>query len=201
MIKKCCRFYAGALASQENWLNRMAADGYRLIRTGKLLYEFEECGPGQYQYCVEYIGLKSRESAEDYARFLRECGYTVFFKNINLNWNTGKVVYRPWAEKGGRISSDRTTLNRELLIVEKENDGKPFELHTTYEDKVNYYKQLQKPWFFVFFMTAVMGVIFRFCSLAGFWVWLVFAAVAALELIVSQIELRKLKKQAQSKEW
>ena len=63
MSKKCYRYYGGLLVSQANWLNKMAEKGYRLIRTGKILYEFEECTPGQYQYCVEFIGQKSKESA------------------------------------------------------------------------------------------------------------------------------------------
>ena len=52
-------------------------------------------------------------------------GYSVFYKNINLNYSVGKVRWRPWAEIGGRIATNTTTFNRELLIVEKENDGKP----------------------------------------------------------------------------
>ena len=144
MSKRCYRFYGGLISSQEKWLNEMGERGYRLIRTGKLIYEFEECRPGQYQYCVEFIGQKSKENATDYARFLEDCGYHVFFKNINLNWSVGKVVVRPWAEHDGRIATNNTTFNHELLIVEKENNGKPFELHTTYEDKQNYYKNMRK---------------------------------------------------------
>ena len=135
MSKKCYRFYGGLLVSQEKWLNKMAENGYKLIRTGKLLYEFEQCRPKQYQYCVDFVGQKSKESADDYAQFREDLGYRVFFKNINLDWNVGKVELRPWAEPGGRLAANSTTYNRELLIVEKENDGKPFELHTTYEDK------------------------------------------------------------------
>lgn len=41
MSKKCYRFFGGLLTVQKNWLNKMAEKGYRLIRTGKLLYEFE----------------------------------------------------------------------------------------------------------------------------------------------------------------
>lgn len=119
MSKKCYRYYGGLLVSQANWLNKMAEKGYRLNRTGKMLYEFEECTPGQYQYCVEFIGQRSKESAADYARFLEDVGYRVFFKNINLNWNVGKVVVRPWAEQGGRLATNSTTFNRELLIVER----------------------------------------------------------------------------------
>ena len=36
-------FFGGLLTVQKNWLNKMAEKGYRLIRTGKLLYEFEKC--------------------------------------------------------------------------------------------------------------------------------------------------------------
>lgn len=194
MSKRCYCFYGGMIASQERWLNKMAEEGYRLIRIGKLLYEFAECKPGQYQYCVEYIGQKSNESAADYAGFLEDCGYRVFFKNINLNWSVGKVVVRPWAEQGGRIATNSTTFNRELLIVEKENDGKPFELHTTYEDKLDYYKDMRKPWMFLFIVSAVLGVAMHHL------VWGVFAGISFFTLIVFQLELGILKKQSDIKE-
>ena len=116
-------------------------------------------------------------------------------KNINLNWNVGKVVVRPWAEQGGRIATNRTTFNRELLIVEKKNDGKPFELHTTFEDKVIYYKQLRRPWLYLFLVSAILGIVLRS------WVWAIFAAISVIGLIVYQVELSKLNKQAKSREW
>ena len=194
MSRKCYRFYGGLVASQERWLNKMAENGYRLTRIGKLLYEFEECKPEQYQYCVEFIGQKSMESADDYVRFLEDWGYRVLYKNINLNGNVGKVVARPWAERGARIASNRSTLNRELLIVEKENDGKPFELHTTYEDKLIYYKNMRRPWIFLFIVSVVLGIV-RYQL-----VWGVFAAISLITLILFQFELRKLKKQADIKE-
>ena len=92
MSKKCYRFFGGLLTVQKNWLNKMAEKGYRLIRTGKLLYEFEKCKPGQVQYCVEFIGQKSKANAEDYHDFLEEMGYSVFYKNINLNYSVGKFA-------------------------------------------------------------------------------------------------------------
>ena len=50
----------------------------------KMLYEFEECKPNEVKYCVEFIGEKSKENANDYFLFLEDMGYKVFFKNINL---------------------------------------------------------------------------------------------------------------------
>lgn len=144
MSKKCYRFFGGLLNAQAKWLNKMSEKGYRLVRTGRVLYEFEECSPDEVTYCVEFIGEKSKENATDYAVFLEDMGYKVFFKNINLNYSVGKVRLRPWAEMGGRIATNATTFNRELLIVEKSNDGKPFELHTSYADKEKYYRNLRK---------------------------------------------------------
>lgn len=119
MSKKFYRFFGGLLTAQENWLNKMSEKGYCLIRTGKLLYEFEECEPNQVKYCVEFVEQKSKDNAKDYHDFLEEMGYSVFCKNINLNYSVGKVRWRPWAEKGGCIATNAATFNRELLIVKK----------------------------------------------------------------------------------
>ena len=89
--KKCYHFFGGLLNAQANWLNKMSEKGYRLIRAGKMLYEFEECKPNEVKYCVEFIGEKSKENAKDYSLFLEDMGYKVFFKNINLNYSVGKV--------------------------------------------------------------------------------------------------------------
>ena len=70
MSKKCYRYFGGLLNTQAKWLNKMAEKGYRLVRTGKLLYEFEKCKPDEVTYCVEFIGEKSKESSIDYANFL-----------------------------------------------------------------------------------------------------------------------------------
>ena len=149
MSKKYYRFLGGLLNTQMKWLNNMSKKGYRLIRTEKILYEFEPCRPNQVKYCIDFIGHKSKEEADNYYMFLEDMGYKVFYKNINLNYSIGKIRWRPWAEKGGRLATNATTFNRELLIVEKANDGKPFELHTSYEDKAYYYKNLRNPWLLI----------------------------------------------------
>lgn len=195
MNKKCYRFFGGLMERQAAWLNRMAERGYRLSRTEKLLYEFEPCDPGEYRYQVEFIGQKGRESAQDYARFLQDYGYRVFYKNINLNYSAGKVKWRPWAEPGGRIATGATTLNRELLIVEKKADGKDFELHTTYADRILYYKSIRKPGLFLLLISVLLGIAMRA------WVWGIFAAGALFAVLNCQAELAKLRRQAKSREW
>lgn len=195
MSKKCYRFFGALLTAQSNWLNKMSEKGFRLTRAGKLLYEFEPCAPGQYQYQVEFVADKSKDNTEDYVHFLEDLGYRVLFKNINLNYSFGKVRWRPWAEQGGMISTNKTTFNRELLIVEKINDGKHFELHTTYEDKAEYCRQLQKPWLFLLLAAAIMGIITRT------WIWGIASVASAIVLIVYQIEHMRLQRLSKEKEW
>ncbi len=188
-MEKRYRYFWTLLAAQSHWLNKMADRGLRLSRTEKLLYEFQPCAPGQYRYCVEFVAHLSREKAEDYARFLEDCGYRTWFKNANLNWNVGKVVGRPWAEPGGRLASNATTYNRELLIVEKENDGKPFRFHTALEDQIRYRKAQRRP---ALFLLAVMAPL---AALTRSWPAALFAALALAVLIRHQLALARLKKQ------
>ena len=117
------------------------------------------------------------------------------YKNINLNYSVGKVRLRPWAEKGGRIATNATTFNRELLIVEKDNDGKPFELHTSYEDKENYYRNLRNPWLLILLMFAIFAV--AKCSV----VFGVLALVSLIPVLVYQTQVMQNKREGKTKEW
>lgn len=188
-------FFGSFLSAQEKWLNKMVSQGYRLVRTEKLMYEFEKCKPNEFQYHVEFIGEKSKAHAEEYKRFLEdEMGYRVMYKNINLNYSIGKVRYRPWAEKGGRIATNSTTFNRELLIVEKGNDEKPFELHTSYDDMISYYKTLQKPWLYMLIIFGILGIIMR--AAAG----VIFAAASLVPVLIYNTLISKIKREATTKE-
>lgn len=195
MSKKRYRFYGGMLSAQEKWLNKMAAKGQRLIRTKKLLYEFEACHPGQYQYRIEFVGHKSKTNAADYRAFLEEMGYKVFDKNINLNYSVGKARFRPWADQGGRVATNATTFNRELLIVEKENDNTPFELHTSFEDRANYYGSLRNPWLFLFLLCGLFGIIYRSPVFGAF------SLLALIPALLYQLQVVKARRRAKTEEW
>lgn len=173
----------------------MADQGWRLARTEKLLYEFEECEPGKYRYCVDFVGEKSWSNSKDYRDFLQEMGYRVFYKNLNLDWNVGKVTVRPWAEKGGYIATSPGAYNRELLIVEKENDGRPFELHITYEEKILSMRYLRSRWLSAALIFGVVGAVTIHPGL-------IMAALALLiPAIPYQMELIRLRREAETKEW
>ncbi|MBP5555876.1 MAG: DUF2812 domain-containing protein [Lachnospiraceae bacterium] len=172
------RYYAGFIDAQRNWLNKMASKGYRLVKCGRLFYEFETCEPSEYIYQIEYIGDKSKTDGKDYASFLEDMGYKIFFKNVNLDFDIGNVLWRKLADKGSKFADYQTVMERALLIVEKKNDGTPFELHTTNNDKANYYAKFLIPYFMLFLLFTVIGAI----SLADIKMMLIWYAVALVFL-------------------
>jgi hypothetical protein len=105
-MKKCYRFFGGFLDLQEAWLNRMAQKGYRLVKTGTLVYEFEPAISKEYQYAVEFIAHKSNQRGKEYKCFLEDIGYTVFYKNVNWNYSLGKLRWRPYGEGLGQIATN-----------------------------------------------------------------------------------------------
>ncbi|QSX05530.1 DUF2812 domain-containing protein [Sedimentibacter sp. zth1] len=158
MSKKIVRYFFCFIESQQKWLNEMSSKGYRLINVGKLIYEFEKCKPNEYQYYIDFVAEKSVSELNNYKNFLEQIGYTVFSKNINLNWSYGKIVFRPYGKGMGKLATSPGTYNKELLIVEKKHDGKPFELHTTKEDRINFYKKQRNACLTVSFLTLILFV-------------------------------------------
>jgi hypothetical protein len=72
--------------------------------------------------------------------------------------NSTKVKYRPFADKGGKIATSRGMINRELLILEKKNDGKPFAIYSNITDKIEALKERRKPYIYFIVFTLLMGL-------------------------------------------
>ncbi|CCQ96225.1 conserved hypothetical protein [[Clostridium] ultunense Esp] len=61
------------------------------------------------------------------------------------NFHGGKARFRPFTNSGGRIATSKGMINKELLILEKKNDGKTFEIYSNIEDKIYRLKEIRKP--------------------------------------------------------
>lgn len=125
MSKIVFRYFFDFMDGQKNWLNRMAAQGYRLKKCGKILYTFDACTPDEYEYAVEYVGDKNYFEAKKYREFLEHMNFRTFTKNININFSYGKIKWRPYAKGLGQINTSPGGFNKELLILEKRKDGTP----------------------------------------------------------------------------
>ena len=189
MRKSARKFFWLFFTSQEQWLNKMSDEGWRLTGTTISGYEFEECEKGKYRYKVVYIANCSKESAEAYVKALEECEYRVWFKNANLNYSTGKVEYRPWAEEGGRVATEKTTLHKELLIIEKENDGSEFALCPTFEQRYESYSRLRLWGVIGLVLALVLAIVGKSIE------WGIFAFLPLMWAVLFHLEIGKFKKE------
>ena len=68
-------FWEWEFEKEEKWLNEMAAKGLALTSVGFCRYEFEDCVPGEYKLCLEFLDNHSkRVENENYISFLEETG-------------------------------------------------------------------------------------------------------------------------------
>jgi hypothetical protein len=183
MKKKVYRYFLDATLGQEAWLNEMSGKGWRLISCGQLSYTFESYEPGTYEYAVEFVAHMSYAKSKDYKVFLESMGYRTFYKNINVGKKLG-VKWRPWAEGGGQITTSPGSYQKELLIVEKQKDDKPFMLHTDLSDQIETYRKISRPYYFnaaMFVTFAMMFVVFLFIFQSAYYL---FGAIPFLLLAV-----------------
>lgn len=157
MSKTAFRYFFDFLDGQEKWLNEMAQSGYRLKKCGRVSYTFDECKPSDYEYAVEFIGDKAYAVAKDYQVYLEGMGFCTLTKNININFSYSKVRWHPYAKGMGQSASSPGGLNKELLILEKRKDDKPFELHTDVSDKLEIYKAVRRT--YVYGMLLMLGLL------------------------------------------
>lgn len=187
------RYFFDFIIGQENWLNNMAERGFRLKNCGKISYVFEECKPSEYEYAIEYVGDKSYSKAKDYQKYLEDMGFRSFTKNINLNLSYGKVKWRPYAKGMGQIATSPGGINKELLILEKKKDGKPFKLHTDIRDKLHTYKTIRRSYLYAVLvllglvaMTFIPGV--SSLSAAFTWTLRIIVALFAISYFIPTIK-------------
>ena len=158
MSKIVFRYFFDFMDGQERWLNRMAECGFRLRKCGKITYVFDKCEPDEYEYKVEFVGHRAYLQAKDYGRYLESMGFQTFTKNINLNYSFGKIKWRPYAIGLGQIATSPGGINKELLIIEKKRDDKPFELHTDLADKLDIYKRVKRAYAWAVLMILLLEV-------------------------------------------
>ena len=150
---KCIR----PISSLGKWLNKMSSQGYRLVRAGDVFYYFEECEEGKYVYTVDYVANKSYEDLKDYERFLNESHINYFEKAASVGKvSKGNLRWRPYADKGAKIATSQGMIKKEFLILEKESDGRPFDIYTNIEDKINALRIMRKPTISMFVFIGIM---------------------------------------------
>lgn len=159
MIRKF-KFFFRPILGLTKWLNEMSDKGYRLIKLGNIFYYFEECEKGKFKYSIDYVANMSYSSLKDYEGFLKESNIRYMEKAGSIGKvSLANVRYRPYADRGAKIATTSGMIKREFLVLEKENDGKPFEIYTNLEDKMEALKTMRKP---IISMIVFVGLMFPF---------------------------------------
>ncbi len=151
------KFFFSPVIGLTKWLNKMSDEGYRLMKVGNIFFYFDECEKGKYRYAVDYVANKSYSDLKDYESFLQESNIRCIEKQGSIGKvSFGNIRWRPFADKGAKIATSNGMIKREFLILEKENDGNPFEIYTTIEDKINALKIMRRPTITMIIFAAVM---------------------------------------------
>lgn len=156
-MSKNFKVFLNPIEGQEKWLNEKSAEGLKLSGVGRFTYEFTKCEPNQYQYAVDYIGNKSNIERKEYESFLDDLKINYYEKPLNFGqFSIGRTKYRPYAGKGGRLAASKGMINREILILEKKNNGKTFNIYNNVKDKIIALKERKKPYIYLLtFMIAM----------------------------------------------
>jgi len=111
MYKTIIKFYMD-YRKEEVWLNEMASKGLSLHTYSPFRYVFKKTEPGKYQYKIDLLdNLPSHPESENYIEFLDENGVELI--GTHYRW----------------------------ILVRKLNDGTDFNLNTTTEAKMSFYKR------------------------------------------------------------
>ena len=106
-------FWIWDFDKEEKWLNEMAAKGLALTSVGFCRYEFEDCVPGEYKICLEFLENHSRNvENEKYIEFLEETGAEHIGTFIRWAYFRKKTT-----EENFRLFSDNTSRIKHLTRI------------------------------------------------------------------------------------
>lgn len=106
-------FWIWDFDKEEKWLNEMATKGLALTSVGFCRYEFEDCVPGEFKICMEFLENKlSGVENEKYIEFLEETGAE--HVGTLLHW---AYFRKRAAEEDFKLFSDNTSRINHLTRI------------------------------------------------------------------------------------
>lgn len=106
-------FWVWNFDKEEKWLNEMAAKGLALTSVGFCRYEFEDCVPGEFKVCMEFLDNKFKGvENEKYIEFLEETGV----EHVGT-FSTWSYFRKRAAEGDFRLFSDNTSRLKHLTRI------------------------------------------------------------------------------------
>lgn len=116
------RVFMNPIEGREKYINQIASEGYRLVKSGSILHEFEKTN-SDYKYSVQYVGYMSNTERKKYSDFLKEMNLKVFTAPLNIGkFSLGNVKLRPYNSPKAMIATYPGMINKEILIIESDGN-------------------------------------------------------------------------------
>ncbi len=148
------KIFLNPIEDREKYINKIAREGYRLIRSGSFLHTFEKTDL-DYKYAVQYIGYMSNKERKEYLKFLNDMNLNVFSAPINIGKiSLGNVRLRPYNLPEGMIATYPGMINKEILIIESDG-AKDVPVFSDRESKTEDIRRRKAPYYYL----LVVGII------------------------------------------
>lgn len=151
------RIFLNPIEGREKYLNRIASEGYRLVKSGSVLHEFEKTN-ADYRYAVEYIGYMNNMERKEYTKFLNEMNLKVFTAPLNIGKiSFGNVKLRPYNSPGSMIATSPGVINKEILIIESDGN-KEIPVFSDKESRDLDFKRRKAPYYYLL-VASVLSIV------------------------------------------
>ncbi|MCY3035616.1 MULTISPECIES: DUF2812 domain-containing protein [Aerococcus] len=166
--------FLNPIEGREKYLNEMADQGYRLIKSGSMLQKFEKTNNHIHHYIVQYIGHMSNRERMNYCDFLHDLGYKIFFAPLNIGKvSLGNVRLRPYNQGRAALATNPGMINKEIIIIETDG-SKNIPAFSEKEGQKNDLKRRLRPAVYLMIVSLVMllvGLLVHLDMPRDWWHW------------------------------
>ncbi|MDU5230407.1 MAG: DUF2812 domain-containing protein [Anaerococcus sp.] len=149
------KIFLNPIEGREKYINSIASQGYRLVKSGSILHEFEKTN-SDYKYAVQYIGYMTNKERKEYSEFLNNMNFKVFSAPLNIGKiSFGNVKLRPYNYPKSMIATSPGMINNEILIIES-SEGKEIPIFTDSSSKDEYLKRRKLPYYYLLVVSILL---------------------------------------------
>lgn len=116
------KIFLNPIEGREKYINHIASEGYRLVKSGSIIHEFEKTN-SDHRYAVEYIGYMNNKERKKYTEFLNGMNLKVFTAPLNIGkLSFGNIKLRPYNSPKSMIATSPGMINKEILLIESDGN-------------------------------------------------------------------------------
>lgn len=149
------KIFLNPIEGREKYINSIASEGYRLVRSGSIFHKFEKTN-STYKYAVQYIGYMNNKERKEYTKFLNDMDLKVFTAPLNIGkFSFGNVKLRPYNSPKSMIATSPGMINKEIIIIESEG-SKEIPVFSDMESKNVDINRRKAPYYYLLFFSVLI---------------------------------------------